>query len=151
MNDFNIDYFSSYSSDIHPNQNLIPNNGGGSSPTLIIPLIIASGTLYNQSGTSQYDPPSTSQLSCTVLSARISVHNIVQYNRGIYLSNSLSVNWFPNQPKMYSYYDTGLGQFIHPCLITGLSQGGWAGKTCLLSGGLDWVEWANCANAAQKR
>ena len=57
---FHMNSFNSYSADLDPNINL------DSSETPDMP-----------SGTSKYDPPSTSQLTCNLLDAVISVHNIV--------------------------------------------------------------------------
>ena len=56
-----------------------------------LPLIIYPETPDKPSGASQYDPPSNSQLTCTVSALGIIVQNIVQHNRDIYLSKSPSV------------------------------------------------------------
>ena len=96
--------------------------------TLILPLITASATSDNPPGASQSDTPSTSQTTCTMSDAGISVHNIIQHNRDIFLSKSPSVEWVPNQPKVAPAYGPGLVLSPPPWLITGLYQ-------CLIEGG----------------
>ena len=60
------------------------------------------GNTWQAIRASQYEPASTSKLNSTMSTTGISVHNIVQHYRDIYLSKSPSVKWFPNQPKVAS-------------------------------------------------
>ena len=59
-----------------------------------------------------------------MLAAGISIHNIVQDNRDILLSKSLSINLFPNKPKLTSSYGPVLGIYTPPFLLIGVFQGG---------------------------
>ena len=79
-------------------------------PTLILPLMIASETPDNPSRESQYNSPSTSQITFTVLALSISVHNIVWHNIYISLFKSPCVEWVSNQPKVALYYGPKLVQ-----------------------------------------
>ena len=88
---FNMNYFHSYSKNLHPNLNLDSQYWGWLLPTLILPPIIASATPDNPTGAGQYDTSSTSKLSFAVSSAGISAHNIIQHNRDIYMPTSLII------------------------------------------------------------